>query len=199
MDLVRMGYSYSRIIHDFYVKNWKDDQGSSKTAIARRAVEAYLRDTEVQQNVDPTFKEPDADGDADELAKNWARQIDKFFSKYETVKLPYSFGDYLVMALDEEFRKGCLVEIDRKRRSIIQVVDPAGGDILASVQAAIKETAEAISHLVKIAPDGLEDDTEHDLLRARQETLEAIESLQRGLAHLDHELRRRNIEIVDGT
>ena len=25
----------------------------------------------------------------------WAHQIDKFFSPYETVKLPYSFGDHL--------------------------------------------------------------------------------------------------------
>jgi len=38
MDLVALGYSYSRIIHDYYVKNWKDEMGSAKITIARRAV-----------------------------------------------------------------------------------------------------------------------------------------------------------------
>jgi hypothetical protein len=195
MDLVSLGYSYSRIIHDFYVKNWKDDRGSSKTAIAKRAVEAYQENTDIQKNVDAVFKDQADDGDAD--AKNWAHQIDKFFSPYETVKLPYSFGDYLVMALDEEYRKPCLVELDLKRRSIIREVPPRDGDILASVQAAIKETSEAISHLVALAPGGLRDDSEQDLLRARQETMEAISALQGGLGQLDHELSLRNIEIVD--
>ena len=195
MDLVSLGYSYSRIIHDYYVKNWKDDRGSSKTAIAKRAVEAYQKDTDIQKNVDAVFKDQADEGNSD--AKNWAHQIDKFFSPYETVKLPYSFGDYLVMALDEEYRKPCLVELDLKRRSIIREVLPREGDILASVQAAIKETSEAISHLVALAPGGLVDDSDQDLLRARQETIEAISALQGGLGQLDHELSLRNIEIVE--
>ncbi len=198
MDLVSLGYSYSRIIHDYYVRNWKYDRGSSKTAIARRAVVAYLEDTDIQKNVDAVFKTSSGSrGDTEEHAKTWVHQIDKFFSPYETVKLPYSFGDYLVMALDEEYRKACLVELDLKRRSIIREVLPHEGDILATVQSAIKETSEAITHLVALAPNGLKDDSDHDLLRARQETLEAISSLQDGLAQLDHELSLRNIEIVE--
>jgi len=197
MDLVALGYSYSRIIHDYYVKNWKDERGSSKVSIARRAVLAYMEDTEIQKNVDPVFKVPDDDADLDDAAKQWAHQIDKFFSPYETVKLPYSFGDYLVMALDEEYRKQCLVELDRKRRSIIGQVNPEEGDMLASVQDTIKETSEAIAHLVALAPGGLSDDTDHALLRGRQELLEAIGSMQHGLAQLDNELSNRNIEIVD--
>ncbi len=198
MDLVGLGYSYSRIIHDYYVRNWKDDRGSSKTAIARRAVTAYLADTNIQKNVDAVFKTPSgSSGDTEEPAKAWVHQIDKFFSPYETVKLPYSFGDYLVMALDEEYRKACLVELDLKRKLIIREVLPHEGDILASVQSAIKETSEAITHLVALAPNGLKDDSDQDLLRARQETLEAISSLQDALAQLDHELSLRNIEIVE--
>jgi len=196
MDLVSLGYSYSRIIHDYYVKNWKDDRGSSKTAIAKRAVMAYLEDTDIQKNVDAVFKVPSDNSNLEELAKNWTHQIDKFFSPYETVKLPYSFGDYLVMALDEEYRKPCLVELDLKRKSIILEVLPHGGDILASVQIAIKETSEAIAHLVALTPNGLQDDSDQELLRARQETIEAITSLQDGLAQLDHELSQRNIEII---
>ena len=122
MDLVALGYSYTRIIHDYYVKNWKDERGSSKTTIARKAVAAYLADNELQRNIDPVFKEPVED-DMDAVTKQWAHQIDKFFSPSETVKLPYSFGDYLVMALDEDYRKQCLVELDRKRRTIVGQID----------------------------------------------------------------------------
>ena len=197
MDLVALGYSYSRIIHDYYVKNWKDERGSSKVTIARRAVLSYLDDTDLQKNVDPAFKRPKDDADLDEAAKSWSHQIDKFFSPYETVKLPYSFGDYLVMALDEEYRKQCLVELDRKRRSIVGQTTPLEGDILASVQDTIKETAEAIQHLVALAPGGLGDDSDQELLRGRQELLEAIAAMQHGLAQLDNELSNRNIEIVD--
>ena len=197
MDLVKLGYSYSRIIHDFYVKNWKDDRGSSKSAIAKRAVTSYLNGTDIKNNVDPTFKALDDKNSEEDLAKIWAHQIDKFFSHSETVKLPYSFGDYLVMALDEEYRKACLIEIDRKRKSVIEAVQPLEGDMLESIQRAIKETSEAISHMVKISPDGLEDDSDQDLLRARQETLEAIQSLEKGLSHLDHEVKRRGIELVE--
>tara|TARA_B100000315_G_scaffold259906_3_gene318002 strand:- start:4023 stop:4676 length:654 start_codon:yes stop_codon:yes gene_type:complete len=197
MDLVSLGYSYSRIIHDYYVRNWKDDRGSSKTAIAGRAVSAYLEDTDIQKNVDAVFRSPTDSSDLEECSKAWAHQIDKFFSPYETVKLPYSFGDYLVMALDEEYRKSCLVALDLKRKSIIRQVAPHQGDILASVQMAIKETSEAIAHLVALAPNGLQDDSDQDLLRARQETMEAISSLQDGLSQLDYELSNRNIEIVE--
>lgn len=197
MDLVSLGYSYSRIIHDYYVKNWKDDKGSSKTAIAKRAVMAYQEDTDIQKNVDAVFKIPSDKSDLEALAKTWAHQIDKFFSPYETVKLPYSFGDYLVMGLDEEYRKSCLVALDLKRKSIIREVLPHKGDILATVQSTIKETSEAIAHLVALAPNGLQDDSEHDLLRARQETIEAISSLQNALAQLDYELSSRDIEIVE--
>lgn len=196
MDLVSLGYSYSRIIHDYYVRNWKDDRGSSKTAIAERAVVSYLEDTDIQKNVDAVFRTPSDSSDLEEYAKNWAHQIDKFFSPYETVKLPYSFGDYLVMALDEEYRKSCLVELDLKRKSIIREVVPHQGDILASVQIAIKETSEAIAHLVALAPNGLQDDSDRALMRARQETIEAINSLQDGLSQLDYELSTRNIEII---
>ena len=104
MDLVALGYSYSRIIHDYYVKNWKDEMGSSKLTIAKRAVLSYRADTSVQKNVDPVFKIPEDEKEYDAAAKQGAHQIDKFFSPYETVKLPYSFGDYLVMSLDEEYR-----------------------------------------------------------------------------------------------
>ncbi len=197
MDLVALGYSYSRIIHDYYVKNWKDERGSSKITIARRAVLSYLEDTDLQKNVDPVFKQPKDEADLDEAAKGWAHQIDKFFSPYETVKLPYSFGDYLVMALDEEYRKQCLVELDRKRRSIVGQITPQEGDMLVSVQNTIKETAEAIQHLVALAPGGLGDDSDQELLRGRQELLEAIGAMQHGLAQLDNELSNRNIEIVD--
>jgi hypothetical protein len=197
MDLVALGYSYSRIIHDYYVKNWKDEMGSSKLTIAKRAVLSYDKDTKWQKNVDPVFKIPEQESDYDESARQWAHQIDKFFSPYETVKLPYSFGDYLVMALDDEYRKQCLVELDRKRRIIVGDVTPAEGDILLSLQNTIKETSEAIAHLVVLAPGGLGDDSVQDLLRARQELIEAITSMQVGLGQLDHELSRRDIEIIN--
>lgn len=197
MDLVALGYSYSRIIHDYYVKNWKDEMGSSKLTIAKRAVLTYNEDTNWQKNVDPVFKIPEDESDYDESARQWAHQIDKFFSPYETVKLPYSFGDYLVMALDDEYRKQCLVELDRKRRIIVGDVTPAEGDILLSLQNTIKETSEAIQHLVVLAPGGLGDDSVQDLLRARQELMEAITSMQIGLGQLDHELSRRDIEIIN--
>ncbi|XOV88969.1 MAG: hypothetical protein ACFHX7_03560 [Pseudomonadota bacterium] len=197
MDLVALGFSYSRIIHDYYVRNWKDDMGSSKTTIARRAVTAYHAATEIQNNVDPVFKIPEDESDLDAAAKQWAHQIDKFFSPFETVKLPYSFGDYLVLALDEEYRKQCLVELDRKRRSIIGEVAPVDGDILHSLQSTIKETSEAIAHLVALAPGGLGDDSDQQLLRARQEVIEAINAMQYGLAQLDHELAARSIEIIE--
>ncbi len=197
MDLVALGFSYSRIIHDYYVRNWKDDMGSSKTTIARRAVTAYHAATEIQNNVDPVFKIPEDESDLEAAAKQWAHQIDKFFSPFETVKLPYSFGDYLVLSLDEEYRKQCLVELDRKRRSIIGEVEPANGDILNSLQSTIKETSEAIAHLVALAPGGLGDDSDQQLLRARQEVIEAINAMQGGLAQLDHELSSRSIEIIE--
>lgn len=197
MDLVALGYSYSRIIHDYYVKNWKDEMGSSKLTIAKRAVLCYNEDTCWQKNIDPVFKIPEDESDYDESARQWAHQIDKFFSPYETVKLPYSFGDYLVMALDDEYRKQCLVELDRKRRIIVGDVTPAEGDILLSLQNTIKETSEAIQHLVVLAPGGLGDDSVQDLLRARQELMEAITSMQVGLGQLDHELSRRDIEIIN--
>jgi hypothetical protein len=197
MDLVALRYSYSRIIHDYYVKNWKDEMGSSKLTIAKRAVLSYNTDTNWQKNVDPVFKIPEQESDYDESARQWAHQIDKFFSPYETVKLPYSFGDYLVMALDDEYRKQCLVELDRKRRIIVGEVTPAEGDILLSLQNTIKETSEAIQHLVVLAPGGLGDDSVQDLLRARQELIEAITSMQVGLGQLDHELSRRDIEIIN--
>ena len=73
MDLVALGYSYSRIIHDYYVKNWKDERGSSKVTIARRAVLSYLDDTDLQKNVDPAFKRPKDDADLDEAAKKIGR------------------------------------------------------------------------------------------------------------------------------
>jgi hypothetical protein len=196
MDLIELGYSYSRIIHDYYVKNWKDEMGSSKLTIAKRAVLAYHAATKIQKNIDPVFKVPADPSDYDDAAKQWAHQIDKFFSPYETVKLPYSFGDYLVMALDETYRKQCLVELDRKRRTIIGEVLPEEGDILQNVQDTIKETAEAIQHLVALAPGGLTDDSDRQLLRGRQELLEAIRAMQAGLAQLDHELARRDIEII---
>jgi hypothetical protein len=196
MDLIELGYSYSRIIHDYYVRNWKDEQGSSKVSIARRAVLSYHRGTEIQKNVDPVFKVPDDETKIDEAAKQWAHQVDKFFSPYETVKLPYSFGDHLVMALDEEYRKQCLVELDRKRQSIIGSSRPGEDDLMLSLQSTIKETAEAIQHLVALAPGGLEDDTDTALLRARQEIIEATSALDGGLALLNAELEKRGIEIV---
>lgn len=197
MDLVELGYSYSRIIHDHYVKNWKDEKGSSKTTIARRAVLAYHQFTEVQKNVDPVFKIPGDERDYDKAAKQWASQIDKFFSPYETVKLPYSFGDYLALALDEEYRKQCLIALDRKRRSIIAGAAPFEGNLIENVQRTIKETSEAISHLVALAPGGLSDDSDAEILRGRQELLEAISAMQQGLAQLNHELARRAIEIIE--
>lgn len=196
MDLVALGYSYSRIIHDYYVKNWKDEMGSSKITIARRAVVSYHLNTSYQKNVDPIFKVPDDEAEHDDAAKQWAHQIDKYFSPYETVKLPYSFGDYLVMALDEEYRKQCLIELDRKRRTIIGEVALEQGDILASLQITIKETSEAIAHLAALAPGGLGDDTDQDLMRGRQELLEAINAMQTGLGQLNHELSRRGIEFI---
>ncbi|HAK53133.1 MAG TPA: hypothetical protein DCM54_14695 [Gammaproteobacteria bacterium] len=197
MDLVELDYSYSRIIHDYYVRNWKDETGSSKVTIAKRAVLAYHQETEIQKNVDPVFKVPDDESHYDSAAKQWAHQIDKFFSPYETVKLPYSFGDYLVLALDEEYRKNCLIDLDRKRRTIVSPTLPEDGDMMNSVQITIKETSEAIQHLVKLAPNGLGDDSDQDLMRGRQELLEAIEAMRNGLAQLDHELSKRNIDIVD--
>lgn len=197
MDLVELGYSYSRIIHDYYVKNWKDEHGSSKATIARRAVLAYHQFTDVQKNVDPVFKIPADEGDYDTAAKQWASQIDKFFSPYETVKLPYSFGDYLALALDEEYRKQCLIALDRKRRTVIADVTPTQGNLVESVQRTIKETAEAISHLVALAPGGLNDDSDAEIMRGRQEVLEAISAMQHGLAQLNQELARRSIEMIE--
>ncbi len=197
MDLVALGYSYSRIIHDFYVRNWKDEKGSSKISISKRAVLTYHQETEIQKNVDPVFKIPDDESDYDEAAKGWAHQIDKFFSPYETVKLPYSFGDHLVMALDEEYRKQCLIELDRKRQSIVgEAMSGQNADIMMNLQATIKETAEAIQHLAALVPGGLGDDTDQDLMRGRQEVLEAIASLEGGLSLLNDELTKRDIEIV---
>jgi hypothetical protein len=197
MDLVALGYSYSRIIHDYYVKNWKDEMGSSKLSIAKRAVLSYHQATNVQKNVDPVFKIPEDEKDYDDAAKQWTHQIDKFFSPYETVKLPYSFGDYLVTSLDEEFRKQCLIELDRKRRTIVGELATEEGDILVSLQNTIKETAEAILHLVALAPGGLGDDSDQDLLRGRQELIEAISAMQNGLGQLDRELSRRDIEFIE--
>ncbi len=197
MDLVALEYSYSRIIHDYYVKNWKDEMGSSKLTIVKRAVLSYHSNTSVQKNIDPVFKIPDDEKEYDDAAKQWSHQVDKFFSPYETVKLPYSFGDYLVMSLDEDYRKQCLVELDRKRRTIVGEVAAEQGDILQSLQNTIKETSEAIQHLVALAPGGLGDDSDQDLLRGRQELLEAIAAMQNGLAQLNHELSRRNIEFID--
>lgn len=196
MDLIELGYSYSRIIHDHYVRNWKDETGSSKLTISKRAVLSYQNETKVQKNVDPVFKAPRTDDDLGEAAKNWAHQIDKFFSPYETVKLPYSFGDHLVMALDEEYRKQCLVELDRKRRSIVGATSSQEIDLMVSLQSTIKETSEAIQHLAALAPGGLEDDSDTDLLRGRQEIIEAISALEEGLSLLNDELRKRDIEIV---
>ncbi|MBD3647185.1 MAG: hypothetical protein HUJ31_06960, partial [Pseudomonadales bacterium] len=88
------------------------------------------------------------------------------------------------------------VELDRKRRWIIGNIAPRDGDILTSVQSTIKETSEAINHLVALAPGGLGDDPDQALLRARQELVEAIGAMQNGLAQLDEELSRRNIEII---
>ena len=101
------------------------------------------------------------------------------------------------MSLDEEYRKQCLVELDRKRRTIIGKAAAEQGDILRSLQITIKETSEAILHLVALAPGGLGDDSDQDLLRGRQELLEAITAMQNGLGQLDHELSRRNIEFID--
>ncbi len=197
MDLVALGYSYSRIIHDYYVRNWKDEKGSSKITITRRAVLAYMNNTEIQKNVDPVFKVPADESDYDEAARGWAHQIDKFFSPYETVKLPYSFGDHLVMALDEEYRKQCLIDLDRKRQTVVGVTRLKNpGDIMRNLQSTIKETAEAIQHLAALVPGGLGDDSEQDLLRGRQEIQEAISALEDGLALLNEELARRNIEIL---
>lgn len=196
MDLIELGYSYSRIIHDYYVKNWKDERGSSKVSIARRAVLSYLDATDIQKNVDPVFKVPADQAQIDDAAKQWAHQIDKFFSPYETVKLPYSFGDYLVMALDEAYRKECLVELERKRQSIVGSASLGNTDLMNSLQVTIKETSEAIQHLAALAPGGLEDDTDAALLRGRHELLEAISAMENGLALLNEELERRNIEIV---
>ena len=195
MDLIEQKYSYTRIVHNFFVRNWKDEGASTKTAIARRAVSSYLADTEVQHNVDPVFKQPDEDR-VDDVAKTWAHQIDKFFSPSESVKLPYSFGDHLVMALDDEYRKACLAEIDRKRKSVLKRTSPDEGDIVAAVQLSVKETSEAISHLIGVSPEGLEDDSDQALLRARQETLEAIDALQQNVALLDQELAQRGIELL---
>ncbi len=74
MDLVALGYSYSRIIHDYYVKNWKDEMGSSKITIARRAVVSYHLNTSHQKNIDPIFKVPDDEAEHDDAAKQWARR-----------------------------------------------------------------------------------------------------------------------------
>jgi len=196
MDLIVAGYSYSRIIHDYYVRNWKDETGSSKLSIARRAVLAYHADTEILANIDPVFKIPEDPRDYDEAAQKWAHQIDKFFSASETVKLPYSFGDYLVLALDDRYRKQCQADLDRKRRALVADRPPADGNILDALQSTIKETSEAISHLVALAPNGLGDDSDRALLLGRQELLEAITAMQSGLSQIDHELSRRNIEIL---
>lgn len=74
MDLVALRYSYSRIIHDYYVKNWKDEKGSSKVTIARKAVLDYHDSTEIQKNVDPVFKIPDDEADYEGGARNCRRQ-----------------------------------------------------------------------------------------------------------------------------
>jgi hypothetical protein len=196
MDLIERGYSYSRIIHDYYVRNWKDETGSSKLTISKRAVLSYQNATAVQKNVDPVFKAPWSDDDLDDAAKHWAHQIDKFFSPYETVKLPYSFGDHLVMALDEEYRKQCLVELDRKRRTVVGATSNQDLDLMVSLQATIKETSEAIQHLAALAPGGLGDDSDTEILSGRQEIIEAISALEKGLSLLNDELRKRDIEVI---
>ena len=107
------------IIRDYSVSNWKSDRGIAKKTTAYFAVSRWLSASGQHRNVDPTFKEPRGDQDTDGVDKQWAHQIDKFFSPHERVKLPHSFGDYLVTAIDEEFRKLCLAKLDRKRRTII--------------------------------------------------------------------------------
>ena len=41
---------------------------------------------------------------------------------------------------------------------------------------------------MKLAPNGLKDDSDQELLRGRQELQEALASMQNGLAQLEHEL-----------
>ncbi len=86
MDLIAAGYSYSRIIHDYYVRNWKDDAGSSKLLIARRAVLAYHADTAAQANIDPVFKIPADPRDYDEAAQKSAKKSAKKAKKEAEAK-----------------------------------------------------------------------------------------------------------------
>ena len=101
------------------------------------------------------------------------------------------------MALDEELRKQCLIELDRKRRAFIGKAVPEAGDLFNNIQETIKESADAIQHLVGLAPGGLKNDTGQELMRGRQELLEAISAMQEGLGQLNHELAQRKIEIID--
>ncbi|MDA0273460.1 MAG: hypothetical protein O3C68_09445 [Proteobacteria bacterium] len=100
------------------------------------------------------------------------------------------------MALDEEYRKQCLVELDRKRRSIVGATSSQNLDLMVSLQATIKETSEAIQHLAALAPGGLGDDSDAEIMRGRQEIIEAISALEKGLSLLNDELRKRDIEVI---
>jgi len=50
--------------------------------------------------------------------------------------------------------------------------------------------------MTMLPSNGLGDDPDQDLMRGRQELLEAINAMQTGLGQLNHELSRRGIEFI---
>ena len=56
MVLIDLDYRYSRIIHDYYVRNWKGETESGKLTLSKRADLSSQNSTKTQKNVDPVFK-----------------------------------------------------------------------------------------------------------------------------------------------
>jgi hypothetical protein len=80
MVLIDLGYRYSRIIHDYYVRNWKGETGSSKLTLSKRAVLSYQNSTKVQKNVDPVFKAPKSEDGSDTDLLRGRQEIMKVIS-----------------------------------------------------------------------------------------------------------------------
>jgi len=49
MGLIDLGYRYSRIIHDYYAKNWKDETRGSKSTLSKHSVLSYQNSTKLQK------------------------------------------------------------------------------------------------------------------------------------------------------
>jgi hypothetical protein len=79
-DLIVPGYSDSRVIHHYRVRNWKGETASSKLTLSKRAVLSYQNSTKVQKNVDPVFKAPKSEDGSDTDLRRGRQEIMKVIS-----------------------------------------------------------------------------------------------------------------------